>query len=78
MNPTLLMLALPTAGPEALDQFTGEFQPTFAAVLSDINMPGIDATITRRHQAAVPRPASYEWMAYDDDERRRQAGCMAQ
>jgi CheY-like chemotaxis protein len=31
-----------TSGPEALDRLAEEIQPTLAAVLSDINMPGMD------------------------------------
>ena len=32
-----------TSGAEALDRLMGEIEPTLVAVLSDINMPGMDA-----------------------------------
>ena len=31
-----------TSGAEALDRLAGEIEPTLVAVLSDINMPGMD------------------------------------
>jgi CheY-like chemotaxis protein len=31
-----------TSGAEALDWLAGEIEPTLVAVLSDINMPGMD------------------------------------
>jgi CheY-like chemotaxis protein len=31
-----------TSGDEALDRLAGEIEPTLLAVLSDINMPGMD------------------------------------
>jgi CheY-like chemotaxis protein len=31
-----------TSGAEALDRLAGEIEPALAAVLSDINMPGMD------------------------------------
>jgi CheY-like chemotaxis protein len=62
------------SGPEALDRLAGEIQPILAAVLSDINMPGMDrlqllGEIKRR------RPDLPVMMvtAYGDDERRRRA-----
>ena len=61
-----------TSGAEALDRLAGEIEPTRVAVLSDINMPGMDgAAIARRDQAAAARAASNDGTAYGDDEERR-------
>ncbi|HEX2682154.1 MAG TPA: response regulator [Candidatus Dormibacteraeota bacterium] len=62
------------SGAEALDCLAREIEPTLLAVLSDINMPGMDglhllAEIKRR----FPDLPVMMVTAYGDDERRRQA-----
>jgi CheY-like chemotaxis protein len=62
------------SGTEALDRLQGEIEPTLLAVLSDINMPGMDglqllAEIRRR----FPNLPVMMVTAYGDDERRRRA-----
>src|ERR1051326_5992372 len=62
------------SGAEALDRLQGEIEPTLLAVLSDINMPGMDglqllAEIRRR----FPDLPVMMVTAYGDDERRRRA-----
>src|ERR1051325_6520994 len=62
------------SGAEALDRLAGEIEPTLVAVLSDINMPGMDglellAEIKRR----FPDLPVMMVTAYGDDERRRRA-----
>jgi CheY-like chemotaxis protein len=62
------------SGTEALDRLAGEIQPALVAVLSDINMPGMDglqllAEIKRRFPALPVMMVT----AYGDDERRRRA-----
>src|ERR1043165_973090 len=62
------------SGTEALDPLQGEIAPTLLAVLSDINMPGMDglqllAEIRRR----FPDLPVMMVTAYGDDERRRRA-----
>ena len=62
------------SGTEALDRLQGEIEPTLVAVLSDINMPGMDglqllAEIRRR----FPDLPVMMVTAYGDDERRRRA-----
>ena len=62
------------SGTEALDRLQGEIAPTLLAVLSDINMPGMDglqllAEIRRR----FPDLPVMMVTAYGDDERRRRA-----
>src|SRR5262244_2397490 len=59
---------------EALDRLSGEIQPALAAVLSDINMPGMDGLellgeIKQRH----PDLPVMMVTAYGDDDRRRRA-----
>jgi two-component system, response regulator, stage 0 sporulation protein F len=62
------------SGAEALDRLADEIQPRLAAVLSDINMPGmdgmelLDAIKQRRPELPVMMVT-----AYGDDERRRRA-----
>ena len=63
-----------TSGVEALDRLAEEIQPTLVAVLSDINMPGMDGLellgeIKQRH----PNLPVMMVTAYGDDERRRRA-----
>jgi CheY-like chemotaxis protein len=63
-----------TSGTEALDRLAEEIQPALVAVLSDINMPGMDGLELlgeikqRRHDLPVMIVT-----AYGDDERRRRA-----
>ena len=62
------------SGVEALDRFAREIQPALVAVLSDINMPGMDGLellgeIKQRH----PDVPVMMVTAYGDDERRRRA-----
>ena len=62
------------SGVEALDRLAGEIQPPLVAILSDINMPGMDGLellgeIKQRH----PNLPVMMVTAYGDDERRRRA-----
>jgi len=62
------------SGAEALDRLAGEIQPALIAVLSDINMPGMDglellAAIKQR----FPDLPVMMVTAYGDDDRRRRA-----
>jgi CheY-like chemotaxis protein len=62
------------SGTEALDRLAGEIQPKLAAVLSDINMPGMDG-LELLGEIKQRRPDLPVMMvsAYGDDERRRRA-----
>ena len=62
------------SGAEALDRFAEEIQPALVAVLSDINMPGMDG-LELLGEIKQRRPDSPVMMvtAYGDDERRRRA-----
>src|SRR5262249_27881819 len=63
------------SGEQALDRIGEEIQPTLIAVLSDINMPGMDG-LELLDQIKQRRPDLPVMMvtAYGDDERRRRAG----
>jgi len=63
-----------TSGPEALDRLAEEIQPTLVAVLSDINMPGMDG-LELLGEIKQRRPDLPVMMvtAYGDDERKRRA-----
>jgi CheY-like chemotaxis protein len=63
-----------TSGAEALDRLAGKIQPRLAAVLSDINMPGMDG-LQLLGEIKQRRPDLPVMMvtAYGDDERRRRA-----
>jgi CheY-like chemotaxis protein len=62
------------SGVEALDRLAGEIQPALAAVLSDINMPGMDG-LELLGEIKQRRPNLPVMMvtAYGDDKRRRRA-----
>jgi CheY-like chemotaxis protein len=62
------------SGAEALDRLAGEIHPTLIAVLSDINMPGMDG-LELLGEIRQRRPNLPVMMvtAYGDDERRRRA-----
>jgi CheY-like chemotaxis protein len=62
------------SGEDALDKLTGGVEPSLIAILSDINMPGMDGLhllgeIKRRY----PELPVMMITAYGDDERRRRA-----
>jgi CheY-like chemotaxis protein len=62
------------SGAEALDRLAEEIEPTLIAVLSDINMPGMDG-LELLGEIRQRRPNLPVMMvtAYGDDERRRRA-----
>jgi CheY-like chemotaxis protein len=62
------------SGEEALDRLSEEIQPALVAVLSDINMPGMDG-LELLGEIKQRRPDLPVMMvtAYGDDERRRRA-----
>ena len=66
-----------TSGVEALDRLAGEIQPPLVAVLSDINMPGMDG-LELLGEIKQRRPDLPVMMvtAYGDDERRRCASVL--
>jgi CheY-like chemotaxis protein len=62
------------SGAEALDRLAGEIEPTLVAVLSDINMPGMDGLqLLGEIKQRFPDLPVMMITAYGDDERRRQA-----
>ena len=62
------------SGDEALDRLAGEIKPTLLAVLSDINMPGMDGlTLLGEIRQRFPDLPVIIVTAYGDDQRRRQA-----
>src|SRR5215469_18881204 len=62
------------SGDEALELLSDEIEPTLLAVLSDLNMPGMDG-LTLLGEIKQRRPDLPVMMvtAYGDDERRRRA-----
>ena len=62
------------SGAEALDRLSGEIEPELLAVLSDINMPGMDG-LQLLAEIKQRRPDLPVMMvtAYGDDDRRRRA-----
>jgi CheY-like chemotaxis protein len=61
-----------TSGAEGLDWLAGEIEPTLVAVLSDINMPGMDGLqLLVEIKQRVPDLPVMMVTAYGDDERRR-------
>ena len=63
-----------TSGEQALDRIAEEIEPALVAVLSDINMPGMDG-LELLGEIKQRRPDLPVMMvtAYGDDERRRRA-----
>jgi CheY-like chemotaxis protein len=62
------------SGDEALDWLAAEIEPTLVAVLSDINMPGMDGLkLLGKIKQRLPDLPVIMVTAYGDDERRRQA-----
>ena len=62
------------SGDEALDRLASKIEPTLLAVLSDINMPGLDGlTLLGEIRRRFPDLPVMIVTAYGDDERRRQA-----
>jgi CheY-like chemotaxis protein len=62
------------SGEEALERLSGDIEPVLIAVLSDINMPGMDGLqlLGEIKQRYPDLPVMMD-TAYGDDERRRQA-----
>ena len=62
------------SGAEALDRLAREVQPTLLAVLSDINMPGMDGLeLLAEIRQRFPNLPVLMVTAYGDDDRRRRA-----
>jgi len=62
------------SGDEALDRLAGEIEPRLVAVLSDINMPGMDGLqLLGEIKQRFPDLPVMIVTAYGDDEQRRQA-----
>ena len=62
------------SGAEALDRLAEEIQPTLIAVLSDINMPGMDGLeLLAEIKQRFPNMPVMMVTAYGDDQRRRRA-----
>jgi len=62
------------SGDEALDRLASKIEPTLLAVLSDINMSGLDGlTLLGEIRQRFPDLPVIIVTAYGDDERRRQA-----
>jgi CheY-like chemotaxis protein len=62
------------SGEEALDRLAGQIQPALVAVLSDINMPGMDGLqLLSEIKQRCPDLPVLMVTAYGDDERRRHA-----
>jgi CheY-like chemotaxis protein len=63
------------SGAEALDRLAGKIHPALVAVLSDINMPGMDGLqLLGEIKQRFPDLPVMMVTAYTDDERRRRAG----
>jgi CheY-like chemotaxis protein len=62
------------SGGEALDLLSDEIEPELLAVLSDVNMPGMDGLeLLESIKSRFPRLPVMMVTAYGDDERRRRA-----
>ena len=60
-----------------MDRLAGKIEPTLVAVLSDINMPGMDGLqLLGEIKQRFPELPVVMVTAYGDDERRRQAADM--
>jgi len=70
----IYVMQFASSGAEALDRLSGEIQPALVAVLSDINMPGMDGLqlLTEIKQRFPDLPVMMV-TAYGDEERRRRA-----
>ena len=63
------------SGAEALDRLAGKIHPALVAVLSDINVPGMDGLqLLGEIKQRFPDLPVMLATAYGDDERRRRAG----
>jgi CheY-like chemotaxis protein len=63
------------SGAEALDRLAGKIHPALVAVLSDINVPGMDGLqLLGEIKQRFPGLPVMMVTAYGDDERRRRAG----
>jgi CheY-like chemotaxis protein len=63
-----------TSGAEALDRIAGEIEPTLVAVLSDVNMPGMDGLqLLGEIKQRFPDLPVMMVTAYGDEERRQRA-----
>jgi CheY-like chemotaxis protein len=70
----IYVLHYATSGAEALDRLAGKIEPTLVAILSDINMPGMDGLqLLGEIKQRFPELPVVMVTAYGDDERRRQA-----
>jgi CheY-like chemotaxis protein len=68
------VLHFAASGEQALERLAGEIEPQLIAVLSDINMPGIDGlTLLQQVKQRFPDLPVMMITAYGDDERRRRA-----
>lgn len=68
------VLQYANSAPEALDRLAGEIEPELLAVLSDINMPGMDGLeLLGEIKQRFPELPVMMVIAYGDDERRRRA-----
>jgi CheY-like chemotaxis protein len=62
------------SGAEALDRLAGDIEPALAAVLFDMNMPGMDGLqLLGEIKRRFPELPVMMVTAYGDDERRRRA-----
>jgi CheY-like chemotaxis protein len=63
------------SGPAALEVLSDGIRPELIVILSDINMPGMDGlTLLSEIKLRWPKLPVMMVTAYDDDDRRRQAG----
>jgi CheY-like chemotaxis protein len=68
------VLHFAASGQEVLEQLAGEIKPELMALLSDINMPGMDGlTLLGEVKRSHPNLPVIMITAYGDDERRRRA-----
>jgi CheY-like chemotaxis protein len=69
------VLHFAASGQEALERLAEEIKPELMAILSDINMPGMDGlTLLGEVKRRFPDLPVMLITAYGDDERRRRAG----